>query len=98
MKRNRFGGGGETAGVLGPSHLDATGRLRTKNLKYSGMTEKEALAEWKKTATGNTRTVAGAIRFDNSLPEGHPFKDKKRYTERYKNHPLGKYMSDRFTN
>ena len=80
MKRNRFGNGGKTK------------TTKKNNFKYSGMTEKEALAEWKKTATGNTRGVAGLIKFDGSLPEGHPFKDKKRTTGRYKDHPIGKLI------
>jgi len=77
MKRNRFDNGGTT---------------KKNNFKYSGMTKKEALAEWKKTATGNTRGVAGLIKFDDSLSEGHPFKDKKRTTGRYKDHPIGKLL------
>jgi len=82
MKRNRFQTGGTSKTTKG----------NTRGFKYSGMTEKEAFAEWKKTATGNTRGVAGLVAFDNSLPESHPFKDKKRTTGRYKNHPIGKLL------
>tara|TARA_R110001583_G_scaffold179311_1_gene335884 strand:- start:308 stop:562 length:255 start_codon:yes stop_codon:yes gene_type:complete len=80
--RNRFEAGGTSK----------TTKDNTKEFKYSGMTEKEARSEWKKTATGNTRGTAGLIGFDNSLPEGHPFKNKKRTTGRYKNHPIGKLL------
>ena len=82
MKRNRFKIGGTSKTTKG----------NTIGLQYSGMTEKEAFSEWKKTATGNTRGAAGLVAFDNSLPKGHPFKDKKRTTGRYKNHPIGKLL------
>ena len=106
--RNRFDGGGDTKdtnmGNNSPSKLKFDERPLEKssklkfdenkntNFKYSGMTKEEAYAEWKKTATGNLRGQSGTTKFDNSLPEGHPFKDKKRTTGRYKNHPLGKLL------
>ena len=65
---------------------------KNTSFKYSGMTKEEAIKEWKKTATGNTRGVAGLIGFENSLPKGHPMKNKKRDIGRYKNHPLGKLL------
>ena len=93
--RNRFDAGGNTS-------KNTSEKIKTpregreiaigRKFKYSGMTEKEAYSEWKKTATGNTRGAAGLSKFDNSLPKNHPFKDKKRTTGRYKNHPIGKLL------
>tara|TARA_R110000822_G_scaffold193932_1_gene332299 strand:+ start:10 stop:333 length:324 start_codon:yes stop_codon:yes gene_type:complete len=106
MKRNRFDGGGDTnMGNDSPSKLKKDTNMgnnspsklkfdenKNTSFKYSGMTKEEAIKEWKKTATGNTRGVAGLIGFENSLPKGHPMKNKKRDIGRYKNHPLGKLL------
>ena len=78
MKRNRFDNGGTT---------------KKNNFKSgAGMSEKAAYAAWRKANPDARQGAAGLIQFDNSLPEGHPFKDKKKTTGRYKDHPIGKLL------
>ena len=57
----------------------------------AGMTKK-GVAAYRKANPGSKLKQAGTTKFDNSLPEGHPFKRKRRTTGRYANHPIGKLL------